>query len=61
MAQQARIEKRRELVRAVLRNPQMPAAEIKADFAARGIEIEEAAVERLRKIVDLILEEQARS
>jgi RNase P protein component len=60
MAQQAQIEKQREIVRALLKDPNGSAGRMKAELAARGISVEETAVERVREIVGLVLEEQTR-
>ena len=60
MAQQAPIETQREIVRELLKDPSLPAARMKSQLAARGISVAEAAVEQLRQIVAVILEEQAR-
>jgi hypothetical protein len=57
---QAGVEKQREVVSALLRNPELRAGRIKADVITRGITIEESTVEHLRRIVALVLEEQAR-
>jgi hypothetical protein len=56
----AQIDHQREIVRALLRDPTLPAASMRAQLAARGVSVEEATVEQLRKIVDLVLEEQSR-
>jgi hypothetical protein len=56
----AQIDHQREIVRELLRNPTVPAKSMRAQLAARGVSVEEAAVEQLRKIVGLVLEEQSR-